>query len=97
MKKVFLVAALALGSFATFAATPIVSNTNGIYMIQDEYEEIDVAEVPQAITDALAADFPGATISKAYKNDASEYKIDVAVGEETTTLYANENGEWIQK
>ena len=41
MKKVFLVAALALGSFATFAATPIVSNTNGIYMIQDEYQEIE--------------------------------------------------------
>ncbi|WP_417443098.1 hypothetical protein [Joostella sp.] len=100
MKKIVLASALALGSFASFAATPVIFHdgiAEEIYVNQDEYQEIEVAEVPQAITDALAADFPGATISKAYKNEASEYKIEVAVGEETATLYASESGEWIQK
>ncbi|MDG3583059.1 MULTISPECIES: hypothetical protein [Galbibacter] len=100
MKKLVLVSALTLGSFASFAATPVIFHdgiAEDIYMVQEEYQEIEVAEVPQAITDALAADFPGAEISKAYKNEASEYKLEVTVGEETSTLYANESGEWIQK
>ncbi|QLE01389.1 hypothetical protein HX109_07360 [Galbibacter sp. BG1] len=99
MKKLVLASVLALGSLTAFAATPVVleNNNETVNTIQEEYQEIDVAEVPQAVTDALAADFPGAEISKAYKNEASEYKLDVMVGEETTTLYANENGDWIQK
>ncbi|MCM5662036.1 hypothetical protein [Galbibacter mesophilus] len=98
MKKLILASALALGSFTAFAATPTILNNNEVVTVaQDEYQEIEVAEVPQAVSDALAADFPGAEISKAYKNEASEYKLEVMVGEETTTLYANESGEWIQK
>lgn len=100
MKKIVLVSAFALGSFASFAATPVIFHdgiAEDIYEVQDEFQEIDVAEVPQAITDALVADFPGAELSKAYKNEASEYKLEVVVGEEVSTLYANESGEWIQK
>lgn len=100
MKKIVLVSAFALGSFASFAATPVIFHdgiAEDIYAVQDEYQEVDTAEVPQAVSDALAADFPGAEISKAYKNDANEYKLEVMVGEEETTLYANESGEWIQK
>jgi len=100
MKTIVLVSAFALGSFASFAATPVIFHdgiAEDIYNVQDEFQEIDAAEVPQAITDALAADYPGAEISKAYKNDASEYKLEIIIGEETATLYANEGGEWIQK
>ncbi|MCX2681024.1 hypothetical protein OOZ15_13810 [Galbibacter sp. EGI 63066] len=100
MKKLVLVSAIALGSFASFAATPVIFHdgiAEDIYMIQEEYVEIEIAEVPQAITDKLAADYPGAELTKAYKNEASEYKLEVAVGEQTATLYANENGEWIEK
>ncbi|EIJ38604.1 Protein of unknown function (DUF2874) [Galbibacter orientalis DSM 19592] len=100
MRKLALASALALGSFASFAATPVIFHdgiAEEIYATQDEYEEIQVAEVPQAVSGALAADFPGAEISKAYKNEASDYKLEVAVGEEIATLYANESGEWIQK
>ena len=93
MRKLALASALALGSFASFAATPVIFHDG----IAEEIYATQVAEVPQAVSDALAADFPGAEISKAYKNEASEYKLEVAVGEEIATLYANESGEWIQK
>ncbi|MEL4308822.1 hypothetical protein [Joostella sp. CR20] len=100
MRRLVLASAFALGSFASFAATPVIFHdgiAEDIYATQDEYEEIQISEVPQAITEALASDFPGAEIIKAYKNEAAEYKIEVSAGGEATTLYADENGEWLQK
>ncbi|WP_224485081.1 PepSY-like domain-containing protein [Robertkochia aurantiaca] len=104
MKKLVLVSAVALGGFVSFAATPVVFHDGiaediyeDVYMVQEEYTEVSVDEVPQAVKDALANDFPGAEIAKAHKNEANEYKLEVTMGEETATLYANENGEWIQK
>ena len=102
MKNLVLVSALALGSFTSFAATPVIFHdgiSEDIYMevvVQEEFTEIAHDEVPQAVKDALANDYPGAEISKAYVNEANEYKLEVTMGEETATLYANENGEWIQ-
>lgn len=102
MKNLVLVSALALGSFTSFAATPVIFHdgiSEDIYMevVQEEFTEIAHDEVPQAVKDALSNDYPGAEISKAYVNEAKEYKLEVTMGEETATLYANENGEWIQK
>ena len=95
MKKVVLVAALALGGLTAFAAAPVTVNNDLVITIQDEYQEIAVEEVPAAIQEALAADYPEATISKAYKNAEGTYKLDVQIGEQAGTLFANENGEWI--
>lgn len=103
MKNLVLVSALALGSFTSFAATPVIFHdgiAEDIYaevVMQEEFTEVSHDEVPQAVKDALANDYPGAEISKAYVNEAREYKLEVTMGEETATLYANENGEWIQK
>ncbi|TRZ46495.1 hypothetical protein [Robertkochia solimangrovi] len=104
MRNLVLVSALALGGFTSFAATPVIFHdgiAEDIYeeviSFQEEFKEIKVEEVPQAVQDALANDFPGAEIAKAYVNEAKEYKLEVTMGEETATLYANESGEWIQK
>ena len=95
MKKVVLVAALALGGLTAFAAAPATVNNDLVITMQDEYQEIAVEEVPAAIQEALAADYPEAAISKAYKNAEGTYKLDVQIGEQAGTLFANENGEWI--
>ncbi|UGU14782.1 hypothetical protein LS482_13885 [Sinomicrobium kalidii] len=97
MKKLFVAAVLVLGGFATQAATTVNSDGIAIVASQEEFKEIAVEEVPEAISAALAKDYKGATISKAYVNEAKEYKLEIAMGDKTGVLYANESGEWIQK
>ncbi len=72
------------------------TNTPAVIQAQD-YKEVKSSEVPQAVKDAVATDFDGATISKAYLNAKGEYKIDIATADKkATTLYANAQGEWIK-
>ncbi|WP_347373359.1 hypothetical protein [Aequorivita sp. Q41] len=64
--------------------------------VQD-YKEVNTSEVPQAVKDAVAKDFNGATISKAYVNANGEYKIELTTaGKKAATAYANASGEWIK-
>ena len=50
-----------------------------------------------AITKALEKDYPGATLTKAYVNGESEYKLEVAKSEsETVELYADAEGNWLE-
>ncbi|GLB48430.1 hypothetical protein [Neptunitalea lumnitzerae] len=98
MKKFFITASMLLGSFATFAMSPEMSPySNEIISKVQDYKEIKVSELPKAITEAFANDFPGATIDKAYVNEDKKYKLEVTTAEMSTTLYANEKGEWIEK
>jgi len=41
--------------------------------------------------------YPDAVINKAYKNEKSEYKIEVTVGDKVGSLFANADGSWIKK
>jgi hypothetical protein len=98
MKNLFLSAAIVLGGLTSFAST--LPNTTTIVKtisIQDEYTEIKLEEVPSAVTDALKKAYPDAVLSKAFKNTASQYKLDVTVGDKVGSLYANADGTWIKK
>ncbi|MRX69022.1 hypothetical protein SAMN06265349_104296 [Flavobacterium resistens] len=98
MKKIFLSAAIVLGSLTSFAAIPSVEGSIiKTISIQDEYTEIKLEELPTAVTDALKKSFPNAVISKAYKNEKAQYKLDVTVGGKEGNLFANADGTWIQK
>ncbi|MCR4032907.1 MULTISPECIES: hypothetical protein [Flavobacterium] len=98
MKNLFLSAALVLGSLTSFASTSPVANTIvKVISIEDGYTEIKLEELPAAITDALKKAYPDAVITKAYKNEKSEYKLDVTVGDKVGNLFANADGTWIQK
>ncbi len=64
--------------------------------VQD-YKEVKAADVPQTVQDAVAKDFSGATISKAYVNANGEYKLDLATADKkAATVYANAKGQWIK-
>lgn len=64
---------------------------------QDGFNEVALEEVPEAITAALEAAHPGATISKAYVNESAQYKLEVAKEDgETAELYADAEGNWIE-
>jgi hypothetical protein len=98
MKNLFLSAAIVLGSLSSFASTsPMANSIIKTISIQDEYTEIKLEELPAPITEALKKSFPDAVVSKAYKNAASQYKLDVTVGQKTGSLYANADGTWIKK
>ncbi|TDW45937.1 hypothetical protein EV144_107129 [Flavobacterium sp. 270] len=98
MKNLFLSAAIVLGSLTSFASTTPVKNTVvKVISIEDEYTEIKIEELPAAISESLKKAYPEAVITKAYKNEKSEYKLDVTVGDKVGNLFANADGTWIKK
>lgn len=98
MKNLFLSAAIVLGGLTSFAATTPITNTIvKTISIADEYTEIKLEELPAPISEALKKAYPDAVITKAYKNEKSEYKLDVTVGEKVGNLFANADGIWIKK
>jgi hypothetical protein len=98
MKNLFLSAAIVLGGLTSFASTTTQNNNIvKVISIEEEYTEIKLEEVPAAITEALKKAYPDAVVTKAYKNEKSEYKIDVTVGEKVGSLFANADGSWIKK
>jgi hypothetical protein len=98
MKNLFLSAAIVLGSITSFASTLPIATTNvKTISFQDEYTEIKNEEVPSAVTDALKKAYPTAVLNKAYKNTASQYKLEITVGDKVGSLYANADGSWVKK
>ncbi|MDQ6528952.1 hypothetical protein [Flavobacterium sp. LHD-85] len=98
MKNLFLSAAIVLGGLTSFASTTQVTNTIvKTISIEDEYTEIKLEELPAAITDALKKAYPEAVITKAYKNEKAQYKLDVTVGDKVGNLFANADGTWIKQ
>ena len=98
MKNLFLSAAIVLGSLTSFASTTPITNTIvKTISIEDEYTEIKLEELPAAIAESLKKAYPDAVITKAYKNEKAEYKLDVTVGDKVGNLFANADGTWIKK
>ena len=98
MKNLFLSAAIVLGGLTSFASTTSITNsTIKVISIADDYTEIKLEELPAPIVESLKKAYPEAVITKAYKNEKSEYKLDVTVGEKVGNLFANADGTWIKK
>ena len=67
---------------------------------QEEFASVDVAELPQAVQDALATDYNGAIASEAWvktKNDTKVYKLKLDVKGETEKVYIDQDGNWLEK
>ncbi len=100
MKKVLLVAALSLGTMTAFAQeeeTAVTETATEVMEAQDAFAEVAIEELPEAIAVALETAHPGAVISKAYTNEAAQYKLEVAKDDgETVELYADAEGNWIE-
>ncbi|MGB5553216.1 MAG: hypothetical protein WBM83_01065 [Flavobacteriaceae bacterium] len=82
---------------ATEEATEAVATEEVAVEAQDAFTEVAIEELPEAITAALEAAHPGAAISKAYINEASQYKLEVAKEDGSAVeLYADAEGNWIE-
>ncbi|GIZ07925.1 hypothetical protein [Flavobacterium sp. UMI-01] len=98
MKKLILSAAILLGSMTAFAApyatpTPIHQSVN----IQDEYTEISMDQLPDAVKATIKNSFPAATLNKAYINEKKEYKLEITMSDQSYTVYTDAEGNVVKK
>ncbi|MFH6997583.1 hypothetical protein ACHRVZ_06605 [Flavobacterium sp. FlaQc-57] len=96
MKKLILSAAILLGGLSMQAGNVVVTSSMVQSVnIQDEYKEIDA--VPAAIKTALDNAYPGVKLEKAYVNEKKEYKIEITVRGEKSTVYTDASGNILKK
>lgn len=66
----------------------------------EDYEEIEVSELPAAVTESITRDFVEATTTEAWvkeKDGKSIYKIKLDINGEEKKLYSDAEGNWIDK
>ena len=98
MKKVILTLAIALGSLTTFAATTVLTSNNGIIInVQEEYTEVALDALPVPVKATAATSFPNSKLTKAYKNEKNEYKLEIVMGDTTHEIFMDANGSIIKK
>lgn len=106
MKKLFLTMG-AIGLFFTSTQaqeteTTTTTETEVTTQVatQDDFQQVEVAELPQPVTAAITRDYAGATTSEAWvkeKDGKVVYKIKLDVNGEEKKLYADAEGNWIDK
>lgn len=103
MKTLFLLGALTIGGFtvsaqeASFSQNGIQHNAmTEVISVADEFTEISVSEVPKAIMDAIAKNYPTANVEKAYINEEEQYKLSLSLEDGTKgDLFADKDGNWL--
>jgi len=101
MKTLIIAVAIAFGTLTvTNAQSSSLENPTKAQnaSMQDDYKEVQVSELPQAVKDAIAKDLEGAVVSKAYANGKGEFKLVVTTADDVgKTMYVNSKGEWIKE
>ncbi|MGB6151024.1 MAG: hypothetical protein WBG48_03450 [Pricia sp.] len=104
MKKVFITAVFALGSLTAFAQEAEAveegqeAATETEAVAQDDFSEIAMEEVPEAVTTMIETNYPGATVNSAAKNEAGHYKMEVSLEDGTSgALILDEEGNAVEQ
>ncbi len=100
MRKLIIALAIAFGTLTVTNAQSSSSDTPTkaqVASVQDDYKEVNVSDLPQAVKDAFAKDLEGVVVSQAYANQKGEFKLVVTTTNDVSKiLFANEQGEWIK-
>lgn len=103
MKKLFVAVALVMGLSTSVAwANNLWTNNVETVISTDEYVQIELKLVPQAITDAVVKNYERNTIKEAHMKTAEDgtktYKIILINGEDTETIVLfNDKGEEVKE
>ncbi len=101
MKKLFITAVFALGSLTAFAQEEQATeaqDTATEAVAQDDFSEIAIEEVPEAVTSMIETNYPGATVNSAAKNEAGHYKVEVSLEDGTSgALILDEEGNAVEQ
>ncbi|MDC7995225.1 hypothetical protein [Altibacter sp. HG106] len=107
MKKVMFVVAIAMGSLTTMNAQEVAAadatqnptlEATQVTPAQDKFVEVKVAELPEAVTNAVNTDMKDASVTQAFKNDKNVYRL-VITNEDGTSKKAviTADGTWIKE
>ena len=103
MKKLFVAVALVMGLGTSVAlANNVWTNSMETVIQTDEYIQIELKYVPQAIMDAIAKNYEGSAVKEAYvktaKDGTKTYKMILIDGEDTETVVLfNDKGEEVKE
>ncbi|HEA20302.1 hypothetical protein LCGC14_1415350 [marine sediment metagenome] len=82
---------------ATDAATETAAEGQEA-VAQDDFSEIAIEEVPEAVTSMIETNYPGATMNAASKNEAGHYKVEVSLEDGTSgALIVDEEGNAVEQ
>tara|TARA_R110000868_G_scaffold79232_1_gene225509 strand:- start:14934 stop:15236 length:303 start_codon:yes stop_codon:yes gene_type:complete len=99
MKKLILASVFTFVGLTAFAqeSETAMAALEVVEVTQDGFSEIEKENLPEAVATAVTKNYPTAAIDKVYVNDKKQYKLEVSLEDGTTgTLYADENGNWIE-
>lgn len=100
MKKLILATVLSFVGLTAMAqeetAELQMEETTAVTVAQD-FQEISVSDLPEAVAAAVKKDYPTASIDKAYKNESDQFKLELSLQDGTSgTVYADAEGNWIE-
>ena len=104
MKKVLVAVALVMGLGSSVAFAQEVENSTAVetqaQAPQDEYTKVEVKDLPEAVAQAIAKSYEGATIKEAYvaeKETGKVYKVILTTKDaQEVTVLLNEKGEEVK-
>ncbi|MCG1036191.1 hypothetical protein [Polaribacter sargassicola] len=102
MRKLILTATVAIltsGVSVYAIENNSLNNINKIttLSVDDDFKEINLKELPAAVTDAILKDFAAGTVTKAYVNTSEQYKISMIVDEKEKVVFADKEGKWLKE
>lgn len=95
MKKLILSIAIVLGGLNTFAITPVHNLLCQFIVNPDGFVEIESDKLPKAVLKAIEVSYPGVTIAKSFINNENQYKLELTMMDQSITVYADANGDWM--
>lgn len=103
MKKIVFsmmtVGAIFFGSQNLLAQETEAQAEVNVQAAQDEYTEVEVMNLPQAVKTAVSTDYKDAVTEKAWVKTEDEekiYKLSLNVNGETQEVYINQEGKWLE-
>jgi len=101
MRKLILTVTVALltSGVSVFAINNINNNANEIIVVvvNDDFKEVALADLPEAVSNAILKDYSTATVVTSYVNKSNQYKIDLMVDETEVSVYADKEGNWLKE
>ena len=106
MKKLGLTLA-AIGLFFTAAQAQVESEVQSevqeqreVVVAGNEFEQMELAALPEAVTAAILSEFPEAITTEAYEKKDNEkviYKVKLDLNGQMKKVYLDAEGNWIKK
>lgn len=99
MKNLVIATALSFVGLTAIANenTPELKTDEATVFVVQNFEEINVSDLPEAVTAAVKKNYPTAKVDKAYKNEKDQYKLELSLEDGTKgTVYADSEGNWIE-